>query len=36
MTRQQLDACQALSREMMKPGNLTKALDQYVQNPTVK
>ena len=35
MTAKQVDAAQALTREMAKQGNLLKALDQYVKSPTV-
>jgi hypothetical protein len=31
MTRSQIDAGQALTREMVKPGNVLRALDQYLQ-----
>ena len=30
MTKQEMEAAQALSQELAKPGNLTKALDRYV------
>jgi hypothetical protein len=31
MTPSEVDAAQALTREMMKPGNMLKALDQYIE-----
>ena len=36
MTAKQIDVAQTLAREMGKPANLLRALDQYVKNPTIK
>lgn len=36
MTNREIEAGQALSREMSKPGNVLKALDQYLAKPAVK
>ena len=36
MTPKEIEAGQALTREMAKTGNLLKALDKYVAKPTVK
>ena len=36
MSRQEIEAGQALTRQMSQPGNLLRALDQYVAHPAVK
>jgi len=36
MSNKEIEAAQALTRELGKPGNLLKALDKYIKKPTVK
>jgi TPR repeat protein len=36
MSTKEMEAAQALARELTKSGNLLKALDQYIKKPTVK
>jgi hypothetical protein len=36
MSSKEIDVAQQLTREIVEPGNLLKALDKYAKNPTIK